>query len=977
MSQTVLELFAAAARAQPDAPALIQADRCWDYTTLARYADRLAAHLRHGLGLPAESLVAVAGDRTPEMVGAVLGVLAAGCAYLPFDPAEPGDRLAALFTEAKVQAVIGLSGPNPAGVPGVVPGELSAAPSGSPPAPPHPRGLAYVIYTSGSTGRPKGVAVEHGALAGLVAWSRDFFLAGPGDVFLQFARLTFDVSVWEIFTPLCTGGALVRTHAVTHVDLPGFVLDAMRLDGLGSLRFCGLGADVVAARTVRHAAAPGRVVFNSYGPTEATEATVAAVCDPGSSASPPIGSPVAGTTACVVDDQLGLVAAGETGELYLGGRQLARGYLGRPDLTADRFVPDPFGAEPGARVYRTGDLVRQRGDGTLEFVGRRDRQVKIRGIRVEPAELELALRACAGVREAVVTTGAHRDRRRLVGHVTGDVDPVAIQRRLTESVPGHLLPATVIVHPELPRTANGKPDLARLERLVPHRDEHPPADLPLLARLAWEAVGETPRPDDSLLDLGGDSLDAMRLVARLRGHGLVLDVRELLSATPLALLRPKPLAAPDEPAAVGPVPAATEPSPLTPTQAAMWFHQRLRPASTAYHFPVHLELTGPLDLARLTEAWRQVVGRHDALRTRIVVRGVRASLVTDADPPPLVVHDLSRLAPAAQQAEQDRVLAERPFRLAESPAFRADLLRFSATRHLLAITVHHVMCDGWSSTILLESLADAYRSAPGSATPAPSFQQYARQHWREIEAGRFDDGVAYWRALLDGRDTGLDTWSAKRATAVAIGEVVDVPPGLTDRLRRRCREAGVTLAAGLLAGYAHALATWLDRADLVIGMVFANRPDIAATGLVGQFVNTLPLPVDVASAAPLPELAREVQRVVRESLPHWEVPLPLISAALGGNRARRAGGPWHALFELDNTPPVRFEAGELSGHLRQAGLELGAVSEVSLRVVERRTGLRAILVGDAGAVDAADLATLQDGVTAAWHRLAGTEGARG
>ena len=1001
--------IAATARAHPRATAIVDQRSRLDYASLWSRVDGLAWHLRDALCLGAEDRVAVAATRSASAIVSVLGILRAGCAFVPFEPTDPAARLRGMFTAAGVRAVVGPSEAI-AGVapemphldPAALPVESSRAPSGIPRL--AGRMLAYVIFTSGSTGGPKAVGVEHGALAGLVTWSQAHFQVTPSDAFLQFARLTFDASIWEIFTPLSCGATLVlptpaevisppalerlmRRHAVTHADIPAAVWETMRLDRLPRLRFCMTGGEAVAARTVRHCAAPGRLVVNGYGPTEATDLTIVGICEPGSPHPPPIGLPVPGTTAYVVDDHLSLAGPGEVGELYLGGAQLARGYLGRPGLTAERFVPDPWGGRPGRRLYRTGDLVRRRPDGVMEFVGRRDRQVKVRGVRIELGEVELHVNACDGILEAAVTAHPHDGGRRLVAHVAGAVDLKAIRQQLEARVPRHLVPSTFVLYESLPRTPNGKIDYPGL-RSMPEPPGVPgpagrgaTAPVDPLAEAVHEILGVWPAARDALLDLGADSLDAMRIVARLRAAGVHVDSRALLT-TPLPELR---LAGLPRVAATGtaaaPLPPDDGPVPLTPAQAGIWYQQLLTPTSTAYLVPVRLELEGPLEPHRLRQAWAEVVSRHDALRSRLAVSGGRAFLELDSAPPPLAVHDLGGADEAERDARAERILARaasEPFPLTAEAPFRLTLVRMSRHRHVLGLTAHHLLCDGWSLAILVRDLGAAYHAAATDAPetppeqPAGAFATYARRHAAEVAAGRYDTGVRFWKGLLPEPPAPWPTGG--RATGVPVGRIFTVGEQLTGRLRASCRRWRVTSFVALLAGFAAALAALSGRPRVVVGAVSANRPDRALEEVVGHFVNTLPLPIAVGAGRDRGELIASVDRVVRVSSPHWEVPLPLIAAALpraGQGADSSTGGPWNAVFEFDSMPPGRFEAKEVTGQLSDEGLQQGAISALSLRVVERRGRLRCVLVADAAVMTGEELAGVEQAVLRAWRWLAG------
>jgi aryl carrier-like protein len=680
------------------------------------------------------------------------------------------------------------------------------------------------------------------------------------------------------------------------------------------------------------------------------------------------------------------------GELYLGGAQLARGYLGRPGLTAERFVPDPWGVPPGGRLYRTGDLVRRRPDEFMEFVGRRDRQVKVRGVRIELGEVELHVNACDGVVEAAVTAEPHDGGRRLVAHVAGAVDLKAIRHRLEALVPRHLVPSTFVLYETLPRTRNGKIDYAGLRSLpeppggpVPAGRDPTAALYPgsaALARAVHEILGVWPARD-TLLDLGADSLDAMRIVARLRGAGIDVDSRALLT-TPLPELRLARLPEAARPVASAPAPSPPDdgPVPATRAQAGIWHQQLPAPSSTAYLVPVRLELEGPLEPDRLRLAWAQVVRRHDALRSRLAVHGGRAFLAPQSAPPPLAVHDLTGFDEAERDAEADRILARaasEPFPLTAEAPFRLVLVRMSRFRHVLGLTAHHVLCDGWSLALLVWDLGVAY-DAVGACAPEPwgqpasEFATYARRHAAEVAAGRYDAGVRFWRDLLPEPPSPWPATTAARATGVALGRIFEVGEEPTGLLRACCRRWRVTLFVALLAGFATGLAARTGRTRVVVGVVTANRSDRELEDVVGHFVNTLPLPITVDAGRDRTALIASVDRVVRTSSPHWEVPLPLIAAALpraGHGTGSGTGGPWNAVFELDSMPAGRFEAEEVTGQLSDEGLQQGAISALSLRVVERGGSLRCVLVADAAVMTGQELAGIEQEVLRAWRWLAG------
>jgi amino acid adenylation domain-containing protein len=546
------------ARDDPARTAATDGHRRISYEELERRSSALARELI-AAGIGPETRVAVLADRSLEALVAVLGVVRSGGAYVPIDAEAPPARVQSLIARCGVQHATGLVERGAALPPGVclhpVPGPETPA-GASPHAALDERNAAYVIFTSGSTGEPKGVTVEHRSLEHFVRWSGRAFEVRPGDLFLQFAPLSFDGSIWELFTPLARGAAIrvlahgeqrdldalhrvIAEEGVTHIDIVASALWLLRRVDAPTLRWCMTGSEAVRAEVVRRWARPGLTVVNGYGATELTNLSHVARCE-SVDVDPPLGDPLPGCRSLLLDRFGREVSIGQVGEIHVGGIALARGYERDPVATAQRFVPDP--REPGARLYRTGDLAVRRADESLAYVGRVDDQVQIAGHRVEPSEVEVALRHCEGVHEAAVV-GVHGPdaRTRLVAYVVGDCgDPRHALRAL---LPRHLIPHTVLRAGELPRVPSGKIDREQLRRAAAEAangaataahasaDGQRPSDTPaeLLARCVSEVLGCPASPEDRFLDLGGDSLDAMRVVALLQATaGIGLPVSSLL-----------------------------------------------------------------------------------------------------------------------------------------------------------------------------------------------------------------------------------------------------------------------------------------------------------------------------------------------------------------------------------------------------------------------------------------------------------------
>ncbi|WP_250306681.1 amino acid adenylation domain-containing protein, partial [Streptomyces sp. A 4/2] len=631
---------------------------------------------------------------------------------------------------------------------------------------------AYVIYTSGSTGRPKGVVVSHTGVSGLVAAQVDRLGVAPGSRVLQFASPSFDASFWDLCSALLTGAALVLAPAetplealtdlrfsVTHVTLPPSALAA--LDGTELTATTLVVAGEACSPELVQRWAPGRRMINAYGPTETTVcATMSDPLSPGSGV-PPIGRPVAGFRTYVLDERLSVVPPGVAGELYVAGPGLARGYLDRPGLTAGRFTACPFGPA-GARMYRTGDLVRRRPDGELEYVGRADQQVKVRGFRVEPGEVEAALAEHPAVAQAAVA--AQDDR--LVGYVVARSDlaarPAELAAHLRERLPDYLVPTVFMVLDVLPLTPNGKLDRAALP--APEAAPAGSGRVPrtpqeqILAGLFAEVLG-VPQVsvDDDFFGLGGHSLLATRLAARVRSVlGVELGLRALFQAPTVAGLaealakagRARPALSPYE---------RPEAVPLSFAQRRLWFLHRMDAAAATYHIPLALRLTGTLDRPALDQALADVVARHESLRTVFSeVGGVPCQRVLD----PAAVR--LRVRPTvATQGGLPQGLAEsarQPFDLATEPPLRAELFALAPDEHVLLLVMHHIAADGWSTGPLARDLAEAYAArCEGRTADRPTLPvQYADYTlWQRELLGdaadprsRFAEQLDYWKRQL-------------------------------------------------------------------------------------------------------------------------------------------------------------------------------------------------------------------------------------
>jgi amino acid adenylation domain-containing protein len=972
------ELFEEQAARTPDLPAVSGDGLRLTYAELSRRARRLARHLA-ACGVGPDAPVAVLLERSPDLVVTLLAILEAGGAYVPLDPAYPAERLAFMLADSGARVLIAEALPE-----GLVVGEgvvvsslksfksLTSLRSFS-----SPEQLAFTLYTSGSTGRPKGVGIPHRAVVRLVFGSSHTRL-GPGDRVALTSNISFDAATFEIWGALLSGAELVVAPAYrTSLEELGEFLERERItvflpttslfnqlvDGpllqLAGVRQILTGGEVISPAHVGKLAAAlpaGHQVLCCYGPTENTTFTSTFAVD---STEPvraplPLGRPIANTGVYVLDPLWRLLPVGVAGELCTSGDGLARGYLGRPDLTAERFVPDPFGA-PGGRLYRTGDRARWLPDGTLDFLGRLDGQIKLRGFRIEPGEIEAAAVALPGIRQAVVMVQDRRLVAVLVPADGGARDTAAVRTFLRSRLPEHMIPASFVWLDALPLTENGKLDRRALARIeAPAEPGQGGASAPRspieegLAGIWHEVLGVAAAgPDDDFFELGGHSLLATQVVSRVReAFGVELPLRDLFASPRLGDLaarieeerrRGAGLAAPP----VTPVPpdAFPEGLPLSFAQEWMWVAGQLAPEAAAYNAAAAVRLLGPLDPGALAAALREVARRHEILRTRFVADGIGPLQIPDtALVLPVLVADVGAL-PADRQEREMLLLAMaeavRPFDLAAGPPARVLLVRRSEEEHLLLLGLHHLVTDGWSAGVLLRETAALY----GGTGPLPElpvqYGDYAVWQRRWLTGETLETLVGWWREHLAGPPATLELPADRPDATSSPGGIGARLPWVPDRgqieaLRAIARSRGSTLFAVLLAAFNTLLARFARQDDLVVGTPVANRTRRELEGLIGYFVNDLPLRTRLDGDPAFLELLDRVHETALGAWAHQDLPLQKIVQEVGG------GAPlFRAWFQLQNTPwpslelpgvtlaPVELEAPAATFDLELLTVEVG------------------------------------------------------
>ena len=988
------QLFEAQAARTPDAEAVVAGDLRLTYGEMNARANRLAHRLRR-LGVGPDDRVGICLRRSERMMVSLFAVLKAGGAYVPMDPSYPRERLALILEDSGVRVVIGeaATAPRLAAESGDRWLDLEADLSGESVENPEPaigpRNLAYLIYTSGSTGLPKAVGVEHRSPVALMRWARGVFADGELAGTLAATSIGFDVSVFEIFAPLSWGGrifvaenllALPGLPAAGEVGMvcgaPTAVAELVRIGKFPSwVRTVNLGGEAVPPALVEAlaAAAPGARILDVYGPTEDTVYSAFSRLEPGRPVT--IGVPVTGTRIHLLDARGELVPPGIPGEMFLAGEGLSRGYLGRPALTAERFVPDPFGPEPGARLYRTGDLARRLPDGTVDYLGRIDHQVKVRGFRVELGEIESALVRHPRLHEAVVVARDDGDRgQRLVAYVVpADVAAAELRGFLRGSLPEYMVPSAFVGLDALPLSANGKVDRRALPDPSGPGEAGPAGAFrtpvaEMLGGLAAEVLGvERVGPNDDFFALGGHSLLATRLLARVsRLFGVDLPVSSVFLYPTVGALAERIAEASGAPAAPPVRPAPRPPGgalPLSFAQRRLWLLDRLAPGSPAYHLPGAVRLSGPLDLVALESALGGVVSRHEALRTVFRAEGdepMQVPAAARAIALPRV--DLAALPAGVAGAEADRLaraVAVAPFDLARGPLWRAIAIRIAPDEHLLAIILHHIVADGWSMEILVAELAALYEAAAaGRPSPLPALPvQYAdwavwQRDW--LRGGRLAAEVDWWRERLAG-STPLELPADRPLPASRSGRggtrAAALPAATSAALERLARREGATPFMVLLAAFQAQLAYYTGAPAVAVGSPVANRGRAEAEGLIGFFVNMLVLRTPVGGDPAFPELLARVREVCLGAYAHQDVPFERLVEELRPERQRGRNPLFQVVFQLEE--PIALERlGAAAAEVRR--LATGTAKfDLTLSVVRESAGFAAVLEYDADLFDPA------------------------
>ncbi|PLP98564.1 non-ribosomal peptide synthetase, partial [Cupriavidus pauculus] len=946
----VHERIAAQAALAPDAVAVIDGAHRLHYGALDAQAIALACRLR-AQGVGPDDRVAIVLGRGVQAVVAVLATLKAGAAYVPIDIEYPAGRRRDMLDDAAVTCVLTDAGhvaelAAQHGVPVLAVEDATAqsGPAMPPPATLAADHLAYVIYTSGSTGRPKGAANTHGALRSRLAWMQAEYGMGADDAVLFKTPFSFDVSVWEILLPLMSGGRvvvaapaehrdpqrlceLVRAHGVTTVHfVPSMLqlwIEEPGLAACSTLRRVFSGGEALSpALCVRVLHALPNVRFdNRYGPSEATINATWWRCDGATPALTrvPIGTPIPDSAVRILDARLNPVPPGVPGELYLGGEGVARGYMGRPAQTAERFVADPLATRPGARLYRTGDLARWREDGVIEYLGRIDDQVKLRGLRIELGEIEAQLQALPGITAAAVRVCGEPGRERLAGYVAAEAAeaaqdharPAALRAALAQRLPDYMVPAVILVMPSLPRLPSGKID----RRALPDIGAEAPAGVRRLPQAPealaiagiWQQILQVPEVglDDDFFALGGHSLLAMQVVSRVRAaFDVALPLRALFDAPVLEDFAACVCAAveagqPTDAPALVPV-ARDADLPLSHSQERMWFLWRSEPDGVAYNVGGAVRLTGTLDAPALQRALDALLLRHESLRTTFpAVGGVPVQRIAAAPDVRIAQVDLRGLPASGRPDALDRLAdteANTPFDLERGPLLRMTLVAEADAQHVLLVTIHHIVSEGWAMDVFAEEFATLYGAmvvgddAIAALPPLPvQYADYAVWQRKWLASGERARQLDYWRTRLGNEHPVLELPSDRPRQAVQStrGDIYrfELDDALSARIRQFGTEHGVTLFMTVSATLFALMYRYSGQPLLRLGFPVANRVRPELEGLIGAFLNTLVLQCEIDATTTVADLFAQVRRAAVEAQNHQDLPFHQLVDALQPRRS--------------------------------------------------------------------------------------------
>ena len=995
------QLFERQVEKTPEAVAVIFEREKLTYQQLNQRANQLAHHLIE-LGVGADVLVGICVERSLEMLVGLLGILKAGGAYVPLDPAYPQERLAFMLEDAAVPVLLTqqkLVETLPSYQAKVLCldsnwNQIAQQSQENPGSQITSENLIYTIYTSGSTGKPKGAMNIHKALYNRLLWMQDTYQLTVEDRVLQKTPFSFDVSVWEFFWPLLVGAGLVMARPGGHQD-PTYLVKLIASQKITTLHFVPSmlqifleEAGLETCQSIQRVICSGEALplaleqrffqrinaqlHNLYGPTEAAIDITSWPCQSHSNLSTvPIGRPIANTQIYILDSYLQPVPIGVPGELHIGGINLARGYLNRPELTREKFILNPLSDSPGERLYKTGDKARYLADGTIEYIGRIDNQIKLRGFRIELGEIEAVLQKQLAVREAVVVvTESQTGDKRLVAYLVPTEKTLTIaqlRQAISQELPDYMVPSAFVMLETMPLTPNGKID----RRALPDLREELPAQInrtfvpprtpieELLAGIWSQVLGiKKVGIHDNFFELGGHSLLATQVMSQIRDRLEVeLPLRYLFETPTIAGLSTsiETVRQPEQTLKVPPlVPVSRERElPLSFAQQRLWFLEQLEPNTATYNMPAAVRLNGQLNVEALEQSFKEIIRRHETLRTTFTTKnGNPIQVIHPAWEFQLVKHDFTGIEEQARQLE-DFLLQEaaRPFDLTQDLLLRASLLRLSETEYVLAIALHHIIFDGWSLGILIREFATLYEAfRAGKPSPLPELDiQYAdfaawQRKW--LQGAALEEMLAYWKQqlgtnlpILQLPKTNLQTNLNTRRSG---SSKFHISAKLAEGLQALGRQEGVTLFMTLLGAFQILLQRYTSQDDIVVGTDIANRNRSEIEPIIGFFVNLLVLRVNLEGNPSFRRLLKQVKEVTLGAYAHQDLPFAELVKALGGERSAPHSTPlFQVLFVLQNTPISSLELPDVTLTLLEIEPQISRF-DIALFLTETEGGIEGV-----------------------------------
>ncbi|BBD64375.1 amino acid adenylation domain-containing protein [Nostoc commune NIES-4072] len=988
--QCIHELFEAQVEKTPDAVAVVFEDQKLTYGELNGKANQLAHHLR-SLGVKPEVLVGICVERSLSMIIGLLGILKAGGAYIPLDPSYPQERLAFVLENAQASVLLtqaSLVEAMPQHKAQVVCLDthwhyIAQQSQENLFSEVTPDNLAYVIYTSGSTGRPKGVMIKHASTVAMLDWANKTFEMQAKKGVLASTSICFDLSVFEIFVPLCCGGkvllienalylpALATSENVTLINtVPSVISQLLRTDGIPtSVQTVNIAGEPLHNQLVQELYRQENIqqVFNLYGPSEDTTYSTFAWIQKGTNNTPPIGRPIHNTQIYLLDKNYQPVPVGVPGMLYISGAGLARGYLNQPELTADKFIPNPYAKQPGERLYKTGDLARYLVDGEIEYIGRIDHQVKVRGFRIELAEIEAVINQHPAVQETVVVVGESEDSKRLVAYVVLQKEQTLtisqLRGFLESNLPSYMIPGAFVMLEALPVTPNGKVDRKALP--IPQLTQISSSNIilpstpieDLLAGIWIEVLGiEKIGIDNNFFELGGHSLIATRVISRIRQVFKVeLPLRYLFEKPTIAGLAKEiekaiKVDSADEVTNIEQIVRSPE-LPLSYAQQRLWFLAQLEPNSSFYNMPAAVRLEGQLNVEALQQSFNEIISRHEVLRTNFqTIEGEAIAVIHEVMSLTLPIFDISELPLNQQEAEVKKQAfqeAQKPFDLNGDLLLRVKLLRLGQEEHIILLTMHHIVSDGWSIDILVRELATLYQAfCNGQPSPLPElpiqyvdFAAWQRQ-WLQKEVLKTQ--TSYWLKQLKNAPKVLELPTDYPRPAIQTFRGSTYSFNLSDKLsfalNKFSQQQGSTLFMTLLAAFQTLLWRYTGSEDIVVGSPIANRNRAEIEGLIGFFVNTLVLRTNFAGNPSFEELLKRVREVALGAYAHQDLPFELLVEELQPQRDLSHTPLFQVMFVLQNTPMSALELPGLTLSILESNSHTAKL-DLTLYITETVDGL--------------------------------------